>query len=78
MSRGGSKGEPIGEARLGAKLNRRLVDTILELHEEHGLGARRVKAYLWEWHGVAVSLNCIHKIFHYQTWSTTVVDTLRD
>jgi hypothetical protein len=63
-----SVGAPRGEQNTQTRLTRRLVDCILIMHEEHGVGYRRLKTFLWDWHGVAVSIGCIRQICRYQRW----------
>ena len=57
-----------GERNTQAKLNRKLADCILIMHEEYGVGYKRLKAFLWDWHGVAVSIACIRQVCNYERW----------
>lgn len=57
-----------GERNTQAKLNRKLADCILIMHEEYGVGYKRLKQFLWDWHGVAVSIACIRQVCNYERW----------
>lgn len=57
-----------GERNTQAKLTRKLADCILVLHEDHGVGYKRLRAFLKDWHGIEVSINCIYQVCNYERW----------
>lgn len=75
--KGGTAGEVVkrtagghrwGDSRPNAKLTEELVETARVLHEDHGLGYKRIKEWLREFHGIDLSLMAVYRVCTYRTY----------